>query len=192
MASCTNCLRAGVETKIAPAYEATGLGAPFKVILEDAVKQTVCTKCGEVLETYIPDMEGLFHAVVFTRALEPRKLTGTEMRFMRRTMGWKAKDLAKHLGVSAEHLSRCENGTKVMAPATEKLFRLYAVLRTPDKEALNELDLSAVFDLIEVEATWDVTKPLKFVFVRRPRVVRLDEDNDKWRKDQSVPTLKVA
>lgn len=185
MAHCTSCNLASVETKIAPAYEASGLGAPFKVVLEHAVKLDVCTKCGATLGTYIPDMEGLFHAVVFSRALDPRKLTGAEMRFMRKAMGWKAKELAKHLGVSAEHLSRCEGGTKIMAPATEKLFRLYAVLRTPDKAALNELDLSEVFNLIEVEAIWDASKPLEFHFVRRPMLTeRVSEDGGKWRKDE--------
>lgn len=189
MANCTSCNRASVATKIVPSYEAAGLGAPFKVVLEHAVKVDACTKCGATLGTYIPDMEGLFHAVVFSRALEPRKLTGVEMRFMRKAMGWKAKELAKHLGVTAEHLSRCEGGTKVMAPATEKLFRLYALLQTPDKEALNELDLSEVFNMIEVRATWDVSKPLVFHFVRRPTPAeQANEDGDKWRKDQ----LKVA
>ena len=185
MAHCTSCTLASVETKVVPAYEASGLGAPFKVILEDAVKVDACKKCGATLGTYIPDMEGLFHAVVFSRALEPRKLVGAEMRFMRKAMGWKAKELAKHLGVSAEHLSRCEGGTKVMAPATEKLFRLYAVLRTPDKEALSELNLSEVFNLIEVEATWDVNKPLVFHFFRRSMLPeQVNEDGDKWRKDR--------
>ena len=184
MAHCTGCGRTGVTTKVLPAYKAVGLGAPFEVILEGAVKVDTCVACGATLGTYIPDMEGLFHAVVFSRALEPRKLTGAELRFMRKAMGWKAKDLAKHLGVTAEHLSRCENSSKVMAPATEKLFRLYALLKTPDKSALAELDLSAVFDFIEINATWDVTKPLVFHFVRRPVPAEpVNEGDEKWRKD---------
>jgi transcriptional regulator with XRE-family HTH domain len=185
MVNCTSCASTSVNTKLVSSYEATGLGAPFKVILEDAVKEQTCSLCGKTLGTYIPDMEGLFHAVVFSRALEPRKLSGAEVRFMRHAMGWKAKDLAKHLGVSAEHLSRCESGVKVMAPATEKLFRLYSVLRTPDKAALEELELAEIFDLIEVQATWDASKPLVFHFVRRPQAAApVDEDNDKWRKER--------
>jgi transcriptional regulator with XRE-family HTH domain len=185
MVTCTSCARAGVETKVVPAYEATQLGAPFKVVLEHAVKTDVCKKCKTVLATYIPDMEGLFHAVVFSRALDPRKLLGAEVRFMRKAMSWKAKDLAKHLGVSAGYLSRCEAGTKVMAPATEKLFRLYAVLRTPDKTALNELDMSKLFDLIQVDPIWDASKPLVFHFVRRPfPAEQVDTDGDKWRKEK--------
>ncbi|CAA9289971.1 MAG: hypothetical protein AVDCRST_MAG93-3817, partial [uncultured Chloroflexia bacterium] len=142
IANFTSCGGAGVETKIVPAYEAHGLGAPFRVVLEHAVKAQVCTGCGETLNTFVPDMRGLFHAVVFARALEPRKMSGAELRFMRKAMGWKAKAIAKHLGLSAEYLSRCEAGCKVMSEGTEKLFRLYSLLKTPDKSALKELDLS--------------------------------------------------
>lgn len=189
MATCTNCGGASLVTKVVPSYEAVGLGAPFKVILEDAVKVTSCQQCGLTLGTYVPDMEGLFFAVVFTRALERQKLSGEELRFMRKAMGWKAKDLAKHLGVSAEHLSRCENNTKLMAPATEKLFRLYVLLKTPDKTALEELEMSALFDLIEIDAIWDSSKPLAFHFVRRSVVQEpVHDGGEKWRKD----TLKAA
>ena len=190
MANCTSCIGAGVESTIVPAYEASGLGAPFKVILEQAAKVETCAKCGVMLGTYIPDMEGLFHAVVFTRALEPRKLLGAEIRFMRKAMSWKAKDLAKHLGITAEHLSRCESGEKVMSPGTEKLFRLYALLKTPDKSALDEIGPARIFDLIEIEAAWDKSKPLIFYFVRRQiNAEQNKEVDEKWRKDDD---LKVA
>ena len=190
MANCTSCIGAGVESKIVPTYEASGLGAPFKVILEQAVKVETCAKCGVMLGTYIPDMEGLFHAVVFTRALEPRKLLGAEIRFMRKAMCWKAKDLAKHLGITAEHLSRCESGEKVMSPGTEKLFRLYALLKTPDKSALDEIGPASIFDLIEIEAAWDKYMPLIFYFVRRSiNDEQNKEVDEKWRKDDD---LKVA
>ena len=167
MENCTKCKEGAVQTSVVAAYEAIGLGAPFRVILENAVKVETCFTCGAIQGTYIPDMEGLFHTVVLARALEPRKLSGAELRFMRKAMGWKAKELAKHLGISVEYLSRCENDLKVMAPTTEKLFRIYALLRTPDRSALEEIDLSKLFDIIQIEATWDASQPLKFHFVRR-------------------------
>lgn len=191
MVKCTHCGGTDISQSVVPAYEADGLGAPFRVVLEHAVKVGTCRKCGNVAGTYIPDMKGLLHAVVFSRALEPRKLTGPEIKFMRKAMGWKAKDLAKELGISAEYLSRCENSQKLMSLTTEKLFRLYSILRTPDRTALQELEpLSEIFSLIKVDAMWDVTKTLVFHFVRRPIVVEpVTEGDEKWRKD---PIKKAA
>jgi transcriptional regulator with XRE-family HTH domain len=186
MTYCMSCGGAKVESKVVPVYEAEGLGAPFKVFLANAVKVETCGECGSVQGTYIPDMEGLLHAVVFERAIHSRKLTGEEIRFMRRSMGWKAKDLAKHLDMTPEHLSRCEAGARVMAPSTEKLFRIYVIVKTPDKAALAELDLTNLFDMIEIDATWDATASLAFCFHRRP-VAAAEPCNDddgggKWRK----------
>lgn len=183
MVNCTSCGGAGVETKLVSTYDATGLGAPFKVILEGAVKVSVCTSCTAKLATYIPDMEGLFHAVVFARSLEPRKISGAEIKFMRKAMNWKAKEIAKHLGITAEYLSRCEAGDKVFSETTEKLFRVYALLRTPDKSALAEIDLTALFDLIKIDTLWDASKPLVFHFVRRP-ITQHETGDGKWRKEE--------
>jgi hypothetical protein len=72
-----------------------------------------------------------------------------------------------------------------MAPATEKLFRLYSLLKNPDKSALDELELSALFDLIEIDPTWDVSKPLVFYFVRRQMPAeRVNDGEEKWRKEK--------
>jgi transcriptional regulator with XRE-family HTH domain len=106
---------------------------------------------------------------------------------MRKAMGWKAKGLARHLGVTAEHLSRCESSTKVMAGATEKLFRLYCLLKTPDKAALAELEMASLFDIIEIEQVWDVSKKLTFHFVRQHAVSEpVHEGDEKWRKDKNA------
>lgn len=189
MSYCAGCKGNNIKTTMLPAYEATGLGAPFKVILEHAVKVDACEVCGAVQGTYIPDMPGLFHAVVFARALEPRKLTGAEIRFMRKAMGWKAKDLARHLSVTPEYLSRCESGAGTMSATTEKLFRIYAVLRTPDRSALKDVELSELFDLIEIEPIWDASNDLKLYFVRcsvAEAAERASESDEKWRKDKKA------
>jgi transcriptional regulator with XRE-family HTH domain len=186
MMKCKHCGGgADVLHGIAPEFEAGELGAPFKVILNHAVKTETCKKCGNLLRFYVPDMKGLCHAVAFSRALEPRRLTAAEIRFMRKAMGWKAKDLAHHLGIGAEYLSRCENGQKIMAPATEKLFRIFVLLQTPDRSALDELDLSKLFDLIKIDPVWDTSNSLTFHFVRRPIVEEpVTETDEKWRKEQ--------
>ena len=182
MNHCTGCGGASVRTEVVPEYDADILGAPFKVYLRDAVKVEICTSCEAVLSTTIPDPEGLFYAVSFERALHPRKLVGAEIKFLRNVMGWKAKKLADELGITAEHLSRCESGRLPLSMTTEKLLRLYVILQpggaseakfTIAKERALAIFKDSAGDLIEamnrfkIEAGWKAEEPLVFHFERR-------------------------
>lgn len=202
MSHCTACVGAAFDTRIVPEYDADILGAPFKVLLHDAVKVEVCITCGTVLNTAIPDPEGLLYAISFSRALHTRKLVGAEVKFMRHVMGWKGKKLAEELGITPEHLSRCENGHAVMSPPTEKLFRLYSILlpkeiSEPRAEAkVRAMLQDAVDDLIKamngfkIEATWGTNEPLVFHF-QRCRLTQTGEegpgsDDGKWRPEKQA------
>lgn len=134
MNKCTTCAGTTVKTEIIPKYDAESFGAPFKVFLMNAVKAEVCSSCRRVLNTSIPDPEGLLYTISFERAMHPRKLTGAEIRFLRRIMGWRAKQMADQLGITVEHLSRCENAHVVMSVSAERLLRLLAVLRPGDED----------------------------------------------------------
>jgi len=103
------------------------MGAPFEVVIERAVTKTQCALCGCELGTTIPDMKGLLAAVAMTRALDPFRLSGDEIRFLRKAVGWKGKDLAKILEISPEHLSRCEKGARdFLSAGLEKYLRHFA------------------------------------------------------------------
>jgi transcriptional regulator with XRE-family HTH domain len=182
MNKCAACAGASVKTKIIPKYDADALGAPFKVYLMDAVKAEVCSSCGKILNTGIPDPEGLLYAISFERVMHPRKLVGAEIKFLRHIMGWKAKKLADQLGITVEYLSRCENGHVVMSVTTEKLLRLLAVLRpgppdedkTPEaQEKVRDIVEDALRDLVrkmssfQIESSWIAGDPLEFHFYRR-------------------------
>ncbi len=114
-------------------YVANGLGAPFGIILRNAVKQEVCPSTKKVLATYIPNQTDLLKEVALTRALCDRKLSGLELKFLRKAIGLKAVALAELLGISAEHLSRCENGERVLSNSAEKLFRVIILKRRYDR-----------------------------------------------------------
>jgi len=105
-----------------PEYHAD-IGAPFQVILIDAVRQKI-SPSGEILETYIPNMSGLLKEVAVARALIPRKFSAEEIRFVRKAVNLKSSELAALLGVSSEHLSRCENRERVLSAPAEKLLRV--------------------------------------------------------------------
>src|SRR5690242_459562 len=114
-------------TRVVDRFEASDLGAPFKVVLNHSVKVTYDVATGEVVSYKIPDLDGLLWAVVITRILHPRKLFGADIKFIRKALGLKQKELASKIDLTIEHLSRCETNTLVMSPGSEKLFRIFAL-----------------------------------------------------------------
>lgn len=110
-------------------YVMDELGAPFKVILSNGVTFSTDPKTGKELVTVV-DVVGLIGAVVRARIQHPRKLSGKEVKFIRDALSVRAKAVAAYLDITPEHLSRCENGSKVMSASHEKMFRLKAFVTT--------------------------------------------------------------
>ena len=54
MTNCKHCGGVGVARKVVPAYEASGLRAPTKVVLEHAVKLEACAVCEASWGTSVP------------------------------------------------------------------------------------------------------------------------------------------
>lgn len=100
------------------------LGSPYEIILHNAVRQCVDVDSGKVIETEIPNFGGLLKEIAAARVLHPRKLSAADIAFVRKAINLKGIELASLLGVSPEHLSRCENGSRVLSPSAEKLFRV--------------------------------------------------------------------
>lgn len=115
-------------------YHMDTLGAPFKVILKNGVTFGVDEKTGDQTVS-IPDTIGLINAVVRARVCHPRKLNGAEIKFLRKSIGVRAKIIAKFLDMTPEHLSRCESGMKPMTNLSERTFRLFAFLASFCDEA---------------------------------------------------------
>ena len=174
---------ANTVTRVVDRFEAKDLGAPFKVILNDSVKVTFNEATGEAVSYKIPDLDGLLCTIVTTRLLHPRKLSGADMKFVRKSLGLKQKELGVKLDMTVEHLSRCENDALVMSPGSEKLFRIFA-LKTALKihkmkacETKTKLDdaLDKLFDAIKPVSVFDVADPLELSFHRSRHV---DESGD--------------
>lgn len=110
---------------VLPEYALDNLGISFQVILVDSA-QRIQGEMGS--ETYIPDYQGLIKQIALTRAAHPLKLKGGDIRFLRKTLGLKAKDLAEKLDLTPEHLSRCESGDKILSPNSEKVLRSLVIL----------------------------------------------------------------
>lgn len=162
------------STCIAEQFAATDLGAPFKVVLHHAVTVTKDEKTGAILSYKIPDLEGLIRVVVMSRVLHPRKLSGPDLKFVRKGIEMKQKDLASKIELSVEHLSRCETGALPLSPSSEKLFRIFA-LKTAAKlhkmkacAAKTELEdaLDELFDDFRSLPVFDAGDELELHFSR--------------------------
>lgn len=106
MTKCTCCGMANAETKVLASFDASGLlGTPFPVYVEDAVKEKTCAKCGEVLGHIIPIPDNLVAVAAVLRATNPIKLNGDEIRFLRKSVGLKAKEISKRMEISPEQYS---------------------------------------------------------------------------------------
>ena len=124
--TCTRCGASRFRTETIKEYEDDGLiGLPGVVVL-DAAQKYICEECGEEGGISIPDEAGLEVAVMVARIGIMVKLTGEEVRFLRKGLGLTAKQLAESLQVAEETVSRWENDKLVMSPQTEKVLRLMA------------------------------------------------------------------
>jgi putative zinc finger/helix-turn-helix YgiT family protein len=144
-----------LSTRTLPTYQDDRrLGLPG-VIIEDAVQEHRCARCGES-GTAFENLGGLLAAAGLIRILKPAKLRGPEIRFLRKQLDWTQPVMAERLGVREEAVSRWENGHEIMATSTEKYFRtvvgrhLTESERAPlvefDPRVIEEMRLRAVTD----------------------------------------------
>jgi transcriptional regulator with XRE-family HTH domain len=147
MTKCQACGALGGEKKLLSAHEDTLIGAPFAIVLENVVTEELCAACGARKGLDYRNLAGLIAAVAMARAVYPDKLWPEEIRFLRKTMGWKQAQLAKKMQKSAETVSRWENGSLAMAPDVEKHFRLHVCFSLWEDAPLVHFDPDKMLDL---------------------------------------------
>lgn len=172
----------GHDVHVAHEYVVDTLGAPFQVILVDSV----CVH-DAAHDVDIPDLPGLINAVVRSRVMHPRKLSGLDLKFIRKSICVRAKVLADFLEMTPEHLSRCESGERTLSSASEKQLRLasffstlfvnpeqafvcsetVSVERKPSKVDKSIDDLIKLFFSLKISPAYDVGTPLVLKFTRR-------------------------
>jgi hypothetical protein len=95
----------------------------------------------------VPDIQGLEAAIAVARAMVPDKLSGKEIRFLRKALGQKGAELARFLDVRAETLSRWENGKEVITTNAERVLRFRVVADLRDRAPGVEVDIGAVMSI---------------------------------------------
>jgi DNA-binding XRE family transcriptional regulator len=86
--------------------------------------------------TTIEDVDDLHRAIAFYILTQSRGLAGPEVRFLRKMMGYKQKDMANDLGVSEQTVANYEKGRKIPL-LSERYFRVMCILflTPPDARA---------------------------------------------------------
>ena len=82
-----------------------------------------CPRCGNY-ELSIPHIEELHRLIARVLIEKTTRLTGEEVRFLRKCLGWSGADFAKHIGVAEETVSRWENSSAPIGPQADRLLRL--------------------------------------------------------------------
>lgn len=104
------------------------LGLPGLTLL--GVQIQTCKTCGEEYVS-IPRVEQL-HKLVVSRIVGKRgRLTGPEIRYLRKYIGWSGTDFARHFGVQPETVSRWENDKDLMGPVADRLLRVAVTWKKP-------------------------------------------------------------
>jgi putative zinc finger/helix-turn-helix YgiT family protein len=94
-----------------------------------------CPNCGENVVA-IPRMEELHRTLAMALIRHTGRLAPSEIRFLRKWLGWSGVDFAKHMGVAPETVSRWESmeNLKPMGGTAERLLRLAVAYGQPADE----------------------------------------------------------
>lgn len=104
-------------------YDAAGLP---RVTLQN-VEVSRCANCGEY-EVALPNLEELHRVLAAAIAKKPGRLDGSEVRFLRKFLGFSAGDFAKVIDVHPSTVSRWETGKEAMGKVTDRLLRALAII----------------------------------------------------------------
>ena len=151
-----------VPTEKIPIHHTELLG--IEIVLLDAAERVLCARCGADYYV-IPDIDGLTAAVAMVRALESYKLSGADIRYLRKAAGYSGANLAQLLEVSVETVSRWENSKLVMGPSSEKLLRLIVAEKLQDHAPAVMYSADMVMDL-NIRACQSAESKLVLMFHR--------------------------
>jgi putative transcriptional regulator len=110
-------------------YEASGLD---NVILI-GVEYYHCPKCGEEFYGY-HNIEQL-HTVILNALVQKKSLlTGKEIRFIRKHLGYSGTVFAKLIKYEPETIYRIENGGQAVTEPFDRLVRFFAASKSPNRD----------------------------------------------------------
>jgi putative zinc finger/helix-turn-helix YgiT family protein len=101
-------------------------------VILHGVRESRCEECGEVYYNF-GNLEVL-HRLIAQHLIEKSDLlTGKEIRFLRKFLGYSSAVFSKLVGYEIEHLSRVENGKMPVQKIFDRLVRLMVAKRWPER-----------------------------------------------------------
>jgi putative zinc finger/helix-turn-helix YgiT family protein len=130
--TCSNCGKPARLTNGSYHYEDIGLD---DVTLE-GIDLIHCDHCGNE-DPIIPSIERVHDAIAHAVISKPGRLTGKQIRFLRKYLGMNGRSAAAALQVHPTTLSKWENGDDPIGPQSDSLLR--ALVSVSRKEQLQEV-----------------------------------------------------
>jgi putative transcriptional regulator len=98
-----------------------------------------CPECG-AFEVLLPRVAELHRVIAKAVILKPARLSGAEVKFLRKHLGWSGADFAAHMGVDPTTVSAWENERKPFGTSSDRLLRLMIARQAPVEDySLDEL-----------------------------------------------------
>jgi putative zinc finger/helix-turn-helix YgiT family protein len=119
--TCTECASPVTLERRNYRYTESGLS---NVILQ-GIEVADCSKCSNT-DVIIPRMAKVHRAIAQALVTSPARLTGDELRFLRKHLGLNGDQLGSYLHTDRTKISKWERGQDRIGPATDRLIRLLA------------------------------------------------------------------
>lgn len=98
-----------------------------------------CPSCGHH-ELVLPRVAELHRTIAHALIHKPSRFNGSEVRYLRKYLGWSGVDFAKHIGVDPSTVSNWENDKDPIGNSSDRLLRLMVAHGSPvEKYSLDEL-----------------------------------------------------
>jgi len=111
---------APLQERVVERYEETLLGIPL--VLINAVIWSLCENCGEVAIAQ-PDLPGLTAAAAIARCLRPLRLSGPELKFLRKALDLTPGEFAALLATTVDAVKAWESDSGALTAEAEKQLR---------------------------------------------------------------------
>ncbi|MGC4056289.1 MAG: helix-turn-helix domain-containing protein [Paludibaculum sp.] len=117
--TCTNCGEPAEPALARYRYVESGISNLYL----QGVKVAECHHCGES-DVIIPRIEKIHRAIALALANSPARLTGKQLRFLRKHLGLNGEQLGRYLHTDKTKISKWESGEDRIGPSTDRLIRL--------------------------------------------------------------------